>query len=640
MSRRTQSPSSDGVASTDGESDKQPRNGDAYKAGPDKLVLWLSLGFIIAFVAVCVILGTTARDSFAVVSDWLMTNLNWLYIGGVSIAFIFLVALALSGYGRVRLGQDGEAPAYTLKSWFAMLFAGGLGSVLMFFGVAEPINHVINVPMQNEEPMSQGAIEQAIGFTMYHFGLHMWVIFALPGLALGYFIYKRNLPPRLSSIFAPVLGKAIYSWPGKIIDALAIIGTVFGVAVSVGLGILQINAGLNILFGIEVAPWVQILIIVVIVVLASWSVAAGLDKGIKNLSNINILMAVALLLFVLVTGPTLLLMRGTMDSASVYAEWLPRLMFWSDSQDLTDGWQGAWTVFYWAWTICWAPFIGMFVARISRGRTIRQFVGGVLVLPTLFIIIWFSIFGYAALDIEQTDPGVLSNPIVEEGDTAAALFTFLGSFPWTFAVSIFALVIVAIFFVTSIDSAALVIDMFAVGEENVTPTWHRVMWAIAIGAVAGAILVMAPGVGIEALQEVAIIIGFPFFLIMFVMMYSLLQGIRSDFHARPEPATRQWDTAHTPESLEEQEAKPAPGYDEDGNALPVAGYDDEGRYVVPGTLLVEGDVEYQGDVNSVDAPDHDDDFEASGSRQPGDVVLPDQLSDGTDTSNDGDNSKK
>jgi choline/carnitine/betaine transport len=610
-------------ARTTGDAGATTAQGEEVTArGPDRLVLGVSAGFIVLFVAVCVIFGPAARDRFSVVSGWLMTNLNWLYIAGVTVALLFLVGLALSHFGRMRLGPDGEKPEYSLKSWFAMLFAGGLGSVLMFWGVAEPINHAVNVPMQNEEPMSHEAVNQAMGFTMYHFGIHMWVIFALPGLALGYFIYKRNLPPRVSSIFAPLLGGAIYGWPGKLIDALAIIGTVFGIAVSLGLGTLQIQSGLGRVFGIEGSTLLLVGIVAVIVALACWSVAAGLDRGIRNLSNINIVMAAVLMLFVLVAGPTLLLLRGTMDSASLYAEWLPRLMFWSDADEITaDGWQGTWTVFYWAWTICWSPFIGMFVARISKGRTVREFVGGVLVLPALFILVWFAIFGYAGLDAERRNPGSVSGPVVDQGDAAASLFILLDTLPWSTLVSGFALVVVAIFFVTSIDSAALVNDMFAVGEENVTRTYQRVLWAASIGAVTAAILVMSPDAGIEALQEIAIIIGLPFFLMFFVMMFSLVRGMGNDYHARPEPRTRQWEKADSPEALEENERKPAPGYDETGDELPVATYDEEGNLIVPGSIIVAGDVGVVGDIGAAAPEDYealnDIDRPASGQGKPG-----------------------
>lgn len=595
--------SASGGSSAATQTDASDGSGEGVKKrGPDSLILGLSAGFIVIFVAVSIIFGESARDVFGVASGWLMTNLNWLYIAGVTVSLIFLIVLAMSHFGRMRLGPDGEKPEYRLGSWFAMLFAGGLGSVLMFWGVAEPLNHAVNPPFQNEESMSHGAVNQAMGFTMYHFGIHMWVLFALPGLALGYFIYKRNLPPRVSSIFAPIIGGAIYSWPGKVIDALAIIGTIFGIAVSFGLGALQIESGLGTVFGIGGSTVLLLGIIAVIVALACWSVAAGLDKGIKRLSNINILMAAGLMVFILITGPTLLLLRGTLDTASLYAEWLPRLMFWSDADQISaEGWQGTWTVFYWAWTICWSPFMGMFLARISKGRTVREFVGGVLALPALFILLWFSILGFAGLNAERENPGSLSGPVVDDGDAAASLFILLETLPWPTLVSGFALVVVGIFFVTSIDSAGLVTDMFAVGEENVTPTWHRVLWACSIGAVSAAILVMAPEAGIQALQEVAIIIALPFFLMFFVMMYAVLRGMHSDYHARPEPHTRTWEKTDSPEALEANERRPAPGYDEHGNQLPRAEYDEEGNFIVPANTYVAGDLGVVGDVGKVDA---------------------------------------
>lgn len=563
----------------------------------DPLIFGVSFGFIVAFVVLTIALKQRAADVLSTGAHWLLNNFNWLYIGSISFAFIFLIIIFVSRFGRMKLGVEGEQPTYSTTSWFAMLFAGGLGSVLMFYGVAEPLNHAMNVPMRDAAPMSREAINEAIGFTMYHFGLHMWVIFALPGLALGYFIYKRHLPPRVSSIFAPLLGRRIYEWPGKLIDALAIIGTVFGIAVSTGLGALQINSGLAKMFGAPTVAWVQIIVLVIIVAVSAVSVSSGLNKGIKWLSNINLITATALMAFVLLTGPTLLLLRGTMDATSIYAEYLPKIMFWSDSQEINPGWQGKWTVFYWAWTTCWSPFVGMFVARISRGRTVREFIGGVLILPTAFTIIWFSIFGYAGLDIERKNPGSLSDPIVVHGDTSAALFGFLDHFPWTFAVSCVALFVVAIFFVTSIDSAAMINDMFAAGEDGKTHVFYRILWTVVIGAVAGAILIMAPNSGITALQETVIIVGFPFMLINFVMMYSIAKGMNDDAAARPEPLTRQWGKTDTAEKLEEHENRPAPGYDEEGNEIPRLEFDAEGNLVIPGNVRIEGDLGVVGEVD-------------------------------------------
>ncbi len=564
----------------------------------DPFIFLGALGFIVVFVLGTILLGESAQLAFSAVADSLMTNLSWLYIGGVSTAFLFLIGVFVSRYGRVKLGDDDDEPEYPLPVWFAMLFAGGLGATLMFWGVAEPLNHAYNVPMGNHEQMSEAAIEQAFAFTYYHFGIHMWVIMALPGLALGYFIYKRKLPPRLSSVFSPLLGGKIYSWPGKLIDILAIVGTTFGIAVSVGLGVLQINAGMNMLWGTPMVGWVELLIILLITVVGSLSVASGLDKGIKRLSNLNIGMAVVLMLFILFTGPVLTLAKFIVESFGIYAGNLPELMFWVDSFDNNPGWQGTWTVFYWAWSICWSPYVGMFIARISRGRTVREFIAGVLFLPTLFVVVWFAVFGRAGIELERDEPGLLTGRVVEEGDVPFALFGLLDNYPLTMIASIWALAVIIIFFITSIDSAALVNDMFATGEENRTPTYYRVGWAIAIGAVAGALLIVSPETGIATLQEVVIIVALPFFLMQFVMMYSLVKGMVDDASAQRRIRTRQWEKTDTAEKLEEHESRPAPGYDEEGNELPMPllEHDEDGNIVIPGDVVIGGDLGVVGNM--------------------------------------------
>ncbi|MDO4760663.1 MAG: BCCT family transporter [Corynebacterium sp.] len=565
----------------------------------DPVIFFLALGAITAFVVATIMFGTRLQVVFEQWADSLLRNLGWMYVGGVSLSLLFLISIFASRYGRLRLGDDEDEPEHSLPVWFAMLFAGGVGAVLMFWGVAEPINHIYHVPMANEEPLSRAATEQALAFTFYHFGVHMWVILALPGLALGYFIYKRKLPPRLSSVFAPLLGARIYSLPGKLIDALSIVGTVFGIAVSVGLGTLQINAGLNKLWGVPIVGWVELSIIVVITAVACLSVASGLDKGIKILSNVNIGMAIVFMLFVLLTGPTLSLLRATVEAFGIYAQWLPKLMFWTDSYHDNPGWQGKWTVFYWAWTICWSPFVGMFVARISRGRSVREYIAGVLALPTIFGVVWFAIFGRAGLEVEFNNPGFLTTPVVERGDVSAALFTFLEAYPLTGLVSGFALVIVVIFFITSIDSSAMVNDMFCTGEENKSPTLYRVAWAIMIGAVAAALLIMSPNSGIATLQQVVIIVALPFFFVHFVMMYSLLKGMNDDSAAARRVVTRRWEKTDTAEKLEAHEAMPAPGFDEEGNPLPVLEmeHDAEGNIVISGNVVIDGDLGVTGDVN-------------------------------------------
>jgi len=542
----------------------------------DPLIFFSALGFVLVFVAATLAFGDQARETYAAVSGWLMDHFTWLYVGGVSATLVFLIVVFVSRYGNLRLGDDDDEPEYSYPVWFAMLFAAGMGATLMFWGAAEPLNHAYNPPRGGYDSMSREAIIQAFQFTYYHFGIHMWVIFTLPGLAVGYFVYKRKMPARMSSMFSPLLGGKVYDAPGKLLDALGIIGTVFGLAVSVGLGVLQISAGMNILWDVPLVTPVQIGIICAITLAASISVATGLDKGVKILSNLNIAGTILLMIFVLLTGPTLKLLGQITESFGIYAQSLPELMFWVDSYNDNPGWHATWTAFYWAWTICWSPFVGMFFARISRGRTVREFIGGTLLLPTTFDLIWFSIFGRAAIDMEEQDPGVLTTPVVEEGDTPQALFTLLADYPLYAVTGTVALVVIVFYFVTSMDSAALVMDMFASGEENKSPTFYRVGWVVAVGLVTGALLFINDS-GIEALQQVVIIIALPFFFMYFVMMYSLTKAMNDDSAAARKTRSRTWEKTDTAEKLEEGENKPAPGYDSEGNEVerPELEYDAE-----------------------------------------------------------------
>ncbi|SIQ74929.1 High-affinity choline transport protein [Corynebacterium afermentans subsp. afermentans] len=542
----------------------------------DPLIFFSALGFILVFVVATLAFGDRARQTYADISGWLMDHFTWLYVGGVSATLIFLIVVFVSRYGNLRLGDDDDEPEYSYPVWFAMLFAAGMGATLLFWGAAEPLNHAYNPPRGGYDSMSREAIIQAFQFTYYHFGIHMWVIFTLPGLAVGYFVYKRKMPARMSSMFSPLLGGKVYDTPGKLLDALGIIGTVFGLAVSVGLGVLQISAGMNILWDVPLVTPVQIGIICAITLAASISVATGLDKGVKILSNLNIAGTILLMIFVLLTGPTLKLLGQITESFGIYAQSLPELMFWVDSYNDNPGWHATWTAFYWAWTICWSPFVGMFFARISRGRTVREFIGGTLLLPTTFDLIWFSIFGRAAIDMEEKDPGVLTTPVVEEGDTPQALFTLLAEYPLYAVTGTLALVVIVFYFVTSMDSAALVMDMFASGEENKSPTFYRVGWVVAVGLVTGALLFINDS-GIEALQQVVIIIALPFFFMYFVMMYSLIKAMNDDSAAARKTRSRTWEKTDTAEKLEEGENKPAPGYDSEGNEVerPELEYDAE-----------------------------------------------------------------
>lgn len=565
----------------------------------DPLIFYTAVGFIVAFVALTIGFGETARKTYSSISGWMMDNFAWLYIGGVSAVFIFLIVLFVSRFGNYRLGDDDDEPEYSLPVWFSMLFAAGMGATLLFWGAAEPLHHAYNPPRGGYERMSEEAIRQAFEFTYYHFGIHMWVIFTLPGLAMGYFIYKRKMPARYSSMFSPLLGSKVYEWPGKLLDAIGIIGTVFGLAVSVGLGVLQISAGMNILWGVPLVTWVELAVIIFITTCASISVATGLDKGVKLLSNLNIIGSIVLLVFLFIVGPTLKIIEHLTESFGFYVASLPELMFWVDANNDNPGWHATWTAFYWAWTICWSPYVGMFFARISRGRTVRQFIAGTILLPTIFDIVWFATFGRTAIEVEQNDPGVLTGPVVEDGDTPQALFTLLEQYPLYFVSGAVALAVIVFYFVTSIDSAALVMDMFTTGEEEVTPKYYRVAWAVAVGIVTAALLFINDS-GIQALQEVVIIIALPFFIVYFVMMFSLVKAMSDDSAAERRFRSRRWEKTDTAEKYEEAEAKPAPGYDEEGNEIdrPELEYDhEEGSWRLTENIITEA----KADDETVDA---------------------------------------
>lgn len=506
----------------------------------DSTIFFTSAGIMIIFLVALLIAPGPIGDAFGAGRQWIVTNLGWFFILGVTSWVAFLLWVALSRYGAIRLGGNDAKPAYTNISWFTMLFAGGIGTVLMFWGVAEPISHFATPPRPGVEPFSVDAADDAMSFSIYHLGLHTWSIFAMPGLAFAYFIYRYNLPMRFSSVFYPLLGERIYGPVGKTLDIFAILGTLFGVAVSIGLGTQQINAGLTELFGVPDAVMTKVLIIVVLTSVAVGSIVAGLDSGIKLLSNMNIGMAVGLLVFVLFTGSTVFLLRAVVETFGLYITNLLPMAFWNDtlaSYTSNDGsgwgWQGSWTVFYWAWTVTWSPFIGIFVARISRGRTIREFVLGVLFAPSIFTLIWFAIFGWSAMEID----GIGAEARAAMGDQAGslsaavgesiplAMFAFFENFPAATLIQGLAVVIVAIFFATSSDSASLVVDMLCTGSPDPGPWHQRVFWGVSEGMLAAMLIVLAGDAGLTALQEVITVIGLPMFILVFAMMFSLLRGL-------------------------------------------------------------------------------------------------------------------
>lgn len=497
-------------------------------------IFFWSAGLMVLFLILVLVFQEPVARIFTSSRLWVVTNLGWFFVLGVSAWLLFLIWAAVSKYGKIRLGKDGDKPQYSNVSWFTMLFAGGIGTVLMFWGVAEPISHFAQPPMPDVQPFSAEAAEDAMGFSIYHLGLHTWTIFTLPGLAFGYFIYRYDLPMRVSSVFYPFLKEKIYGPIGKTIDVFAILGTLFGLAVSLGLGTSQINAGLNHLFGVPDSVWPKVLIITLLTAVATWSIVRGLDKGVKFLSNLNIGMAVGLMLFVLFFGDTIFLLRQLIESVGIYAQNIVPLSFWNDamSQFTTEGWgwQIDWTVFYWAWTVTWSPFMGVFLARISRGRTIREFVIGVLLAPATFTLIWFVIFGWSAMELDGIGGmgGAISDMVVNQGQVPIAIYEFLEHFPAAQLVQGLAVVIVALFFATSSDSASLVVDMLCTGRETPGPVRQRVFWGVAEGAVAAVLIVLGGEAGIEALQEVITVVGLPIFVMVFTMLFALVHALRRE----------------------------------------------------------------------------------------------------------------
>ncbi|KAA9004779.1 BCCT family transporter [Histidinibacterium aquaticum] len=540
----------------------------------DPVIFFVSAAFMVVFALALVIAPDAIGNAFTAGRAWIVTNLGWFFILGVNVWLGFLIWVAASRYGHIRLGGRDAEPEFTNLSWFTMLFAGGIGTILMFWGVAEPMSHFAQPPQTGVEPYSPEAAQDAIGIALYHLGLHTWTIFTLPGFGFAYFIYRYRLPVRVSSVFYPLIGEGIHGPIGKTIDIVSILGTLFGVAVSLGLGSSQIAAGLNELFGTGDGPMVQIIIIAVLTSVAVGSIVAGLDSGIKFLSNVNIGMAVALMVFVLITGSTLFLLRGIVETAGIYLWNLPRLAFWndmlSDVRPDTDGWgwQGDWTVFYWAWTVTWSPFMGLFVARISKGRTIREFVLGVLFAPSVFSLVWFAIFGWQAMEIDGIgaaardalgeSAGSISQAVSES--IPLAMFSFLENFPLATLMQGFAVVIVAIFFATSSDSASLVVDMLCTGDGEAGPVSQRLFWGIAEGTIAVLLIVLAGQAGLTALQQVITVVGLPVFCLVFMMIPAIIKGLLAEdidyitVGPRPVKSDLQ-DTADIPDTKESAPAE-------------------------------------------------------------------------------------
>jgi choline/glycine/proline betaine transport protein len=489
------------------------------KSQLNKQVFVSASSIIIALLLFTVAMPEQAQNFFAVIQASIIDNGSWFYVLTVAFIFFFVIFLGLSRYGEIRLGPDHATPDYSLITWLSMLFAAGMGIGLMFFGVAEPLMHYLSPP--TAETGSIEAVQEAMKMTFFHWGLHAWAIYAIVALVLAYFSYRHNLPLTLRSALYPLIGDRIYGWPGHLVDVFAVVSTVFGVATSLGLGASQVNSGFGYLFGIDVSTTNQIIIMFGITALAVISVMSGLDKGIRRLSEANMMLAVILLGLIFVLGPTVFLLQAYLQNIGDYLADIIHNTFNLFAYKKTS-WIGGWTIFYWGWWLAWAPFVGLFIARISRGRTIREFILGVMLIPTVFTLLWMTIFGNSAIDLVY-DQGVVELGEMVSKDSSVALFVFLENFPLATVLSFFSVLMIVIFFVTSCDSGAMVVDMLCSHGRNDTPLWQRIYWAVGIGIVA-AILLLAGG--LSALQTMTIASALPFAIVLLLAIIGLIKALR------------------------------------------------------------------------------------------------------------------
>jgi BCCT family betaine/carnitine transporter len=470
----------------------------------------------VAVVATTLLFQQQAAIIFTHIRSWITLTFDWLFLIAVDLFVVFCFFVAFSRLGRIRLGGIDAKPEYGYSAWLAMLFAAGVGIGLMFFGVLEPVTHTLNTPLGFDPADTQTARAVGMSAAVFHWGLHAWAVYAVVGLSLAFFCFNRRMPLTLRSAFYPLIGKAAWGPVGHFVDIVAVLATLFGLAVSLGLGAEQIAGGLHYLFDTPTGNPTKITLIVVITGIALASVIAGLDRGVKRLSELNMLLAAALWLFVLAAGPTLIILKSIFSTFFDYFHYLPKFSNWIGRGD-TEFLHG-WTVFYWAWWISWSPFVGMFIARISYGRTVREFITWVLIVPTFIGLLWMATFGGTALEQLLTD----GYKGVADSVPELALFKMLEQLPFTSIVSTLSVFLIAIFFVTSADSGSLVMDTITAGGKMNAPVAQRVFWCLLSGVVAISLML---GGGIASLQSMTISISLPFVVVLLWMCIGLLKGL-------------------------------------------------------------------------------------------------------------------
>jgi len=517
------------------ESDREPGDTNIEKWGFDvhPVVFPVALAIIALFIAVTILLGEQASSAYSFLFNFIGENFGWFYLLAVNVFIITLLYFALGKYGQIRIGGVEAEKEFSDFAWMAMLFSAGMGIGLMFFSVSEPLFYFQNVPaFWGAEAGTGAAASAAMAQTFFHWGFHPWATYGLVGLGLAFFSFNRGLPLTFRSIFWPLLGERIYGWPGHIIDLVTVFATLFGLATSLGLGVAQVNTGLSYVGGdilglisVPTGTVPQVLLIAGITAIATLSVAAGLDGGVKRLSTINLYLMFALLTFLILVGPTVYVLGAWVEGLGAYFGNILSLGFFRGTLAPGGGTVTAWTVFYWGWWIAWSPFVGMFIARISKGRTVREFVLGVLFLPSLFSTLWLSVFGGSALHNSIVGNGAALATYNEVGQTVA-MFAMLEQFPLGAISGILATLLVITFFVTSSDSGSLVIDHLTSGGKHDVPKAQRIFWAITEGAVAALLLI---GGGLGALQTAAITTGLPFAVILCLMCYTVYLGLDNEY---------------------------------------------------------------------------------------------------------------
>lgn len=497
------------------------------------IVFYGSAAGITAFAVLTILFTDAASAAIFAVLGWISNSFGWFYFLAVVVYLVFVIAIGLSRFGKLRLGPAHSTPDFSVLTWAAMLFSAGIGIDLLFFCIAEPVTQYLAPP--SGDPETLAAARHALEITFLHWGLSGWGVYTLVGMAMAFFSYRHGLPLTIRSTLYPIFGARVRGAIGHFVDSAAVLGTVFGIATSLGIGIIQLNFGLNYMFGVAESTVTQSLLAVAIVIFSAISAFTGVERGIRRLSEFNMLLALLLMLFVLFAGDTIFLLNALVMNVGDYLSNFISLSFNTYAFDPPTDWLNAWTVFFWAWWIAWGPFVGLFLARISRGRTIRQFVAGTLILPLAFMMAWMSIMGNSAIDLVMNDAGVSGFGQQAMDHPGSSIYLFLESYPWVGLTTVVVTILAVVFFVTSGDSGSLVLSNLTsilTDPNHDAPAWMRILWAGIIGVLTVALLMAG---GLSALQSAVVVMGLPFAFVLFLMMLGLfkalkLEGLKEDSH--------------------------------------------------------------------------------------------------------------